>query len=206
MKRILRFTSLCALLAGTQFFLTGCATPGTTSTSLEVPTLKAELLATGSPVEIDFDSHLFYGDLEVTTTEHGTKRVVLNTEDDAVIHNAGFFWRISGDLDAGDAFMLTLTARTLEGGPLSFPVMVEKGEAPWTKSAMETLHFDNQSRSRSLVGVLEPETVGIPIHVNLHLGQLNGVLEIESLEMVRLRAASPSASPEAPPAEVIPPE
>ncbi|MCC5848139.1 MAG: hypothetical protein JJU29_08595 [Verrucomicrobia bacterium] len=200
MKHTLRITSAFTLLAGTQIFLTGCATPGSPSLAdtteiqeqaLQEQALRDHVLSAGVPVALDLDNHLYYGNLEVSTTESGAKRIVLNTEADDEVHATGFFWRLPEPMEAGDQFVLTLTARTIEGGSMSFPVMVEMGEAPWIKSAIDTLSFDGQSRSQRLVGVMNPEAVGAPTHVNLHLGQLNGVLEIEALELVRLPHTAP---------------
>ncbi len=195
MKIILRFTTVFLLFAVAQLVLTGCATPGSPSVTdapeIHDPNLPNEVLAAGETVGIDLDNHLYYGNLEVSTTESGAKRIVLNTAEDDEIHSSGFFWRLPEPLEAGDQFVLTLTARTLEGGAMSFPVMVEMGDAPWIKSAIDNMHFEEKSRSRRLVGVMEPEAVGAPTHVNLHLGQLTGVLEIEALELVRLPQTTP---------------
>jgi hypothetical protein len=194
MKIILRLTYVFMLLACTQLVLTGCATPGSpssaTSTEILDQRLQNEVLAAGTPAGLEFDSHLTYGNVEVTTTESGSKRIVVDTPGDETVYDTGLFWRLTEPMAAGDQFVLTLTARTLEGRSMSFPVMVEMGEAPWTKSAIDTLRFDGQSRSHRLSGVIDPDSVGASTQVNLHLGHLKGVLEIQELELVRLPAPS----------------
>lgn len=187
MKRILRLPAPPLYTAAALLFLAGCATPPPPG-SPDTESLAADFMAEGVPVEIDFDQHLYYGDLEISTAESGAKHIVLNAAENEEQHHTGFFWRLPEPLPPGDGFVLSITGRSLEGGELAFPVMVEIGRDPWTKAAIQTLSFDEQTRTRRIAGVMVDAGEDAPTHINLHLGKLHGTLEIESLELIRLPA------------------
>lgn len=195
MKNTFRFAFSALLFL---LLMAGCASPDPTTRTdpagplppegsggqpAELPPIQ------GEPVGLDFDTHLLYGNVEVETLENGSKRITLESENDETPHQSGIFWRLPEPLRAGDRFKLMLTAHSLEGGTLSFPVMVESGEAPWTKEAIETLSFGEAPLTREIEGMVGPDTNHASTHINLHLGQLSGVLEVESVELLRESAA-----------------
>lgn len=196
MKYTFGFASLPLLLA---LVFTGCTSPSptthATSPDPDAPMAHRRLPTAmppvrGEPVDLDFEAHLHYGNIEVETLESGTKRISLRSEDDATLHQSGIFWRLPEPLQPGDGFTLVLTAESVEGGPVSFPVMVESGEAPWTKEAMETLSFGDIPLTLEVRGTVGEESIHESTHINLHLGQLTGVPEIHGVRLLR-ESASP---------------